>query len=350
MKLIIQIPCLNEEKTLPLTLNDLPKSIPGVDEIEILVINDGSTDDTVQVARENGVHHIVNMTNRKGLAAAFLAGLDASVKLGADIIVNTDGDNQYSGESVPDLIQPILNNEADMVIGDRQIDDVAEFSTIKKKLQHLGSWVVRQVSGTDIPDTTSGFRAFNREAALRLNVISRFTYTLETIIQAGRKNIAVTHVPIKTNKKLRESRLFKSIPSYIGRSAGTIFRIYAMYEPMRIFSFVGALFVAAGLYRPVTFLYKQVVFDGGGHVQSLILSSILIVVGFLFFFIGLAADLIAGNRRLTEDTLYRVKKLELGMLNFRVQNDVGLENINSDLKRTLRRKVNNLTETSEIAN
>lgn len=320
MKLIIQIPCLNEEKTLPQTLRDLPRSIPGVDVIETLVIDDGSSDRTVQVAREHGVNHIVRLTNRKGLAEAFMSGLDAALKLGADIIVNTDGDNQYRGDCIPDLIVPILEGRADMVIGDRQVETIEHFSIVKKKLQKLGSWVVRQVSGTDVPDTTSGFRAYSKEAALRVNVISRFTYTLETIIQAGKKNIAVTHVPIRTNSKLRESRLFTSIPAYVGRSLGTIFRIYTMYEPLRMFSLIGILFAVAGAIRPVLFVYDYLMTGGKGHVQSLILSAVLLMLGFLFHLIGVVADLIAGHRRLTEDTLYRVKKLELSILNLRPQN------------------------------
>ncbi len=315
MKLIIQIPCLNEEKTLPVTLADLPKSIPGVDEIEVLVIDDGSTDRTVEVAREHGVHHIVRLTHNKGLAEAFRTGLDACLKLGADIIVNTDADNQYKGKYIPDLIRPILEGRADVVIGDRQVDKVQHFSFIKKKLQKLGSWVVRQVSGTDIPDATSGFRAYSREAALRLNVISRFTYTLETIIQAGTNNIAIAHVPVETNDKLRESRLFRSIPAYIKRSIGTIFRIYTMYEPLKVFSYAGSAVFFVGFLISLRFLYFYLTGDGGGHIQSLILSAVLMLLGFQIIVIGVVADLIAGHRRLTEDTLYRVKKLELSLLN-----------------------------------
>lgn len=317
MKLIIQIPCLNEERTLPITLADLPKAIPGVDQIEVLVIDDGSSDRTVQVAREHGVDHIVRLTGRKGLATAFKTGLDVAAKLGADIIVNTDGDNQYSGACIPDLIKPILDGRADMVIGDRQVENVGHFSFIKKKLQRLGSWVVRQLSGTDIADTTSGFRAYSRDAALRVNVVSRFTYTLETIIQAGKKNIAITHVPVQTNGKLRESRLFRSIPSYIGRSISTIFRIYTMYEPLRIFSLIGTIIFVAGLIRPVIFVYDYFVTGGAGHIQSLILSAVLMMVGFLFFMMGVLADLISGHRQLTEETLYRIKKLELNALHDR---------------------------------
>ncbi|MDZ7267396.1 MAG: glycosyltransferase family 2 protein [candidate division KSB1 bacterium] len=314
MKLIIQIPCLNEEQTLPLTLADLPRHIPGIDVIEYLVIDDGSTDRTAEVARQHGVHHLVRFTSRKGLAEAFMAGLDACLKLGADLIVNTDADNQYRGADIEKLVRPILEGRADMVIGDRQVEKIAHFSPLKIKLQKLGSWVVRHVSETSVPDATSGFRAYSREAALRMNVISRFTYTLETIIQAGKKHIALGHVQINTNGKLRESRLFTSIPDYLRRSIGTIFRIYLMYEPLKAFSWIGALVFAPGLAGALRFLYYYFTGDGGGHVQSLILSAVLMIVGFQIFMIGLLADLIAGNRRLQEDTLYRIKKLELQSL------------------------------------
>jgi glycosyltransferase involved in cell wall biosynthesis len=347
VKLIIQIPCLNEEKTLPVTLADLPKKIGGVDEIETLIIDDGSTDRTVEVARQHGVNHIVRLTNRKGLAEAFMAGLDASLKLGADIIVNTDGDNQYRGVDVARLIRPILDGKADMVVGDRQVERVVHFSPIKKKLQKLGSWVVRHVSGTDVPDATSGFRAYSREAALRLNIISRFTYTLETIIQAGKKNIALGHVKVATNGKLRESRLFTSIPSYIKRSISTILRIYTMYEPLKTFVKIGALIFAAGFLVSLRFLWYYFFVDGGaGHIQSLILSAVLMLVGFQVGLIGLVADLISGNRRLIEDCLYRVKKIEMDTLLIR-KNSNGVnenhesrhaeqvkENITTDEKRS----------------
>ncbi len=300
---------------MPVTLAELPKKIDGIDEIETLVIDDGSADRTVDVARRHGVNHIVRLTNRKGLAEAFMAGLDAGLKLGADIIVNTDGDNQYRGSDIARLIAPILDGKADMVVGDRQIDRVVHFSPIKKKLQKLGSWVVRHVSGTDVPDATSGFRAYSREAALRLNIISRFTYTLETIIQAGKKNIALSHVKVATNGKLRESRLFTSIPSYIKRSISTILRIYTMYEPLKTFVKIGALIFFAGFLVSLRFLwYYFFIDDGGGHIQSLILSAVLMLVGFQVGLIGLVADLISGNRRLIEDCLYRVKKIEMDTL------------------------------------
>ncbi len=312
-KLIIQIPCYNEEKTLPVTLHAIPRSIKGVDKVEILIIDDGSTDRTVEVARENGADHIVKLTNNKGLAEGFLTGLDACLRLDADIIVNTDGDNQYNGADIEKLIEPIVKGKADIVVGNRQVDNIEHFSLLKKKLQHLGSWVVRQVSGTDIPDTTSGFRAFSRDAALKLNVVSKFSYTLETIIQAGKKNIAITHVPVGTNSKMRESRLFKSTYSYIKRSLATIIRIYTMYEPIKTFFLIGGLIFSGGLILSLRYLYFYFFtpFGGQGHIQSVILAAVLFIVGFQVMVIGLLSDVIAANRRLLEDTLYRVKKLEL---------------------------------------
>src|ERR687885_2667318 len=236
MKLIIQIPCFNEEDQLPATLADLPRELPGVDELEWLIVDDGSTDRTVEVARAHGVDHIVRLTNNKGLAAGFQAGLDAALKLGADVIVNTDADNQYSGHDIPKLVKPIVEGTADMVVGDRETDTIEHFSPLKKRLQKAGSWVVRQASDTDVPDTTSGFRAYNREAAIQVAVVSKYTYTLETIIQAGKLLVAVDHVPISTNPKTRESRLFPSMSSYVRRNAVAIVRIYAQYEPLRVFS------------------------------------------------------------------------------------------------------------------
>jgi len=311
LKLVIQIPCLNEEETLPVTLRSLPKKIDGVDEIEVLVIDDGSSDRTVEVAKELGVKHFVRFTNTKGLAEGFMAGLNASLKLGADIIVNTDADNQYRGEDIAKLVEPILKGKADMVIGVRAIDRIDHFSPLKKRLQRSGSRVVRWLSDTDIPDTTSGFRAYSREAALRLNVISKFTYTLETIIQAGKKNIAITHVPIRTNDKLRKSRLFSSITDYIGKSVNTMLRIYAMYEPLKTFFWVGSIIFSFGLLISFRFLFYFFSGQGTGHLQSLILAAVLFIVGFQIVVIGLVADLIAGNRRLIEDTLYRLRKMEL---------------------------------------
>ena len=313
MKLFIQIPCYNEAETLPATLADLPTQIEGIDEIETLIINDGSTDDTVSVARENGVDHIVSFTKNMGLAKGFMAGLDACLKLGADIIVNTDADNQYQGASIKDLVDPILKGQADVVVGDRNTNGIKHFSWSKKRLQKLGSWVVRQVSDTNIPDTTSGFRAWSREAALQMNVVSKFTYTLETIIQAGKKNLAITHVPIKTNTMLRESRLFGSNFSYIKKSMATIARIYALYEPLKTFAYIGVAIFGAGFLLGLRFLFFYLLSGGSGHIQSLILASVLLIVGFQVSIIGLLADILGSNRQLTENVLYRIRKMQLDM-------------------------------------
>lgn len=310
-KLIIQIPCYNEERSLPETLHALPRHLPGVDELEWLIVDDGSTDRTSEVARQLGVDHIVRHTSNQGLASAFATGLDASLRLGADIIVNTDADNQYDARDIPVLLQPILRGEAEMVVGDRRTDTIPHFSSTKKRLQRVGSWVVRQASKTDIPDATSGFRAYSRAGALKLNVVSDFTYTLETIIQAGRKNIALAHVPVRTNEKLRESRLFRSLWTYLSRSITTIVRIYVMYRPMGVFFLLGGLLSAAGILIGCRFLYYFLQGNGAGHVQSLLLGVLLIVVGFQTVMTGLLADLIANNRRLVEETLWRVRRLEL---------------------------------------
>ena len=315
MKLIVQIPCYNEEQTLPETVKDIPRKIEGVDQVEILIIDDGSIDRTVEVAKEIGVDHIVSNIRNKGLARTFLAGLDACLRLGADIIVNTDGDNQYNGEDIPKLIEPILKEEADIVIGDRQTDKVVHFSSMKKKLQKVGSWVIRGLSGTDIPDAVSGFRAFRREAAMQMNIVSPFSYTIETIIQAGKKHLAVTSVPIGTNPKTRESRLFKSIPNFIERSLTTMIRMYTMYQPLRVFFYIGFFFILAGLIPSVRFLIYYFMGQGSGHIQSLILASILFVVGFQVLVVGLVADVISFNRRLIEETLLRVRRIELDHLN-----------------------------------
>jgi glycosyltransferase involved in cell wall biosynthesis len=310
-KLIIQIPCLNEAETLPATLRDLPRSLPGIDRIEILVIDDGSRDGTAEVARANGVHHVVRFRRRKGLAAAFMAGIDAALKLGADFIVNTDADNQYVGEDIAKLIEPLVRGEADIVIGDRNIQALAEMSPQKKRLQRLGSWVVRQVSGTQVPDTTSGFRAYTREAALRMTIVSEFSYTLESIIQAGKRRMAIAHVPIRTNPRVRPSRLFDSIWSYLKASTATIVRIYAMYEPLKVFSYIGAAIFMLGAVLVVRFLFYYFTGTGLGHVQSLILSAVLMIVGFQVLLIGLVSDVISGNRKLLEDLVYRIRSLEL---------------------------------------
>ena len=310
-KLIIQIPCLNEAQTLPATIADLPRSIPGIDRVEVLVVDDGSRDGTADVARSCGVDHVVRLRRNKGLAAAFMAGIDASLKRGADFIVNTDADNQYAGREIARLVAPLLAGEADIVIGDRNIAELEHMSWRKRQLQRLGSWVVRQVSNTNVPDTTSGFRAYTREAALRMTVVSEFSYTLESIIQAGKKRMAIAHVPVETNPRTRESRLFDSAFSYIKRSAATIVRIYAMYEPLKVFTYLGLAVFAAGLSISIRFLYYYFTGAGQGKLQSLIASAVLLIVGFQVLVIGLLADVISGNRKLLEDLLYRVRSLEL---------------------------------------
>ena len=315
MKLIVQIPCYNEEETLPETVRDIPRQIDGIDEVEILVIDDGSTDKTIEVAKEAEVDHIVKNTCNKGLARTFLVGLDASLRLGADIIVNTDGDNQYKGEDIPKLIAPILKGEADIVIGDRQTDKIPHFSSTKKKLQKFGSFVVRILSKTDVPDAVSGFRAFSREAAMQMNIVSAFSYTIETVIQAGKKNLAVANVPVGTNPKTRESRLFQSIPKFLEHSLTTMIRTYAMYKPLRLFFYIGCLCVFGGLIPSIRFLFYYLIGEGSGHIQSLILAAILFIIGFQVFIIGLVADVISFNRRLIEETLLRVRRIELTHLN-----------------------------------
>ena len=312
MKLIIQIPCLNEAATLPATIADLPRSVPGIDVIETLIVDDGSRDGTAEVARSCGVDHIVRLTRNKGLAAAFMAGIDASLRQGADFIVNTDADNQYAGHEIPKLLAPLLNGSADIVIGDRNIAEVEHMGWRKRQLQRLGSWVVRQVSNTSVPDTTSGFRAYTREAALRMTIVSEFSYTLESIIQAGKKRMAIAHVPVQTNARTRDSRLFDSIFSYIKKSAATIVRIYAMYEPLKVFTYIGLLVFSGGVGLGLRFLYYFLFVDRGvGHIQSLILAAVLMIVGFQVLLIGLLADVISANRKLLEELIYRVRSLEL---------------------------------------
>jgi glycosyltransferase involved in cell wall biosynthesis len=310
-KLIIQIPCLNEAQTLPATLADLPRQIPGIDVIEVLIVDDGSRDGTADVARAHGVQHVVRFRRSKGLAAAFTAGIDACLKHGADLIVNTDADNQYAGGDIPRLIAPLLAGQADMVIGDRNIRDLAHMSWPKKVLQRLGSWAVRQVSNTNVPDTTSGFRAYTREAALRMTIVSDFSYTLESIIQAGKKRMAVAHVEIKTNPHTRPSRLFSNLFSYIKQSSATIVRIYAMYEPLKVFTYLGLTIFGAGFALGLRLVYYYYLDQAGRHVASGIAAAILIIVGFQVLVIGLLADVISGNRKLLEDLLYRVRAMEL---------------------------------------
>jgi len=313
MKLIVQIPCLNEEASLPETLAAIPRRIPGVDVVEILVIDDGSSDRTSEVARAHGADHVLRFTRRKGLAAGFMAGLDACLRLGADIIVNTDADNQYPGHQIPKLVEPILRGEADMVVGDRVVSGVEHFSWTKRRLQELGSWVVRKVSGTELPDTTSGFRALTREAALRINIVSEFTYTLESIIQAGKKRLALAHLPIES-RHTRPSRLFTSTWDYVKRSGATILRIYAMYEPFKVFVVLGTVLLLGGVGFGLRYAYFWVLgdfHDVRGHFQSAFLSIVLLILGFQTLQWGVMADLIASNRKLIEDVLYRVRKTEL---------------------------------------
>jgi len=313
MKLVIQIPCYNEEKTLPITLKDIPRKIEGIDEIDVLVINDGSDDRTQEVARSHGVKNIINVPKRRGLAYAFKAGLDKAASLGADIIVNTDGDNQYKGEDIKLLVEPILKNRAQMVIGCRNMSEIKHFSLMKKMLQHVGSHFVRKFSKTVVKDTTSGFRAYSRDAALKINIFSDYTYTLESLIQAGRNNIPIECVDIRTNPKLRESHLIKSNLRYILRSIVTVFRIYLMYEPLKSFFTIGLLSITAGLLLMGRFLIAHFTRPaGGGHVQSLIIAAVFIIAGFGAIMMGLLGDIISANRRLNEEILYRIKKGRCG--------------------------------------
>jgi glycosyltransferase involved in cell wall biosynthesis len=310
VKLIIQIPCYNEAETLEIALNDLPKHIDGIDEIEYLIINDGSRDNTVEVAKRWGVHYVVNFKKNRGLAKGFMAGLDACLRNGADIIVNTDADNQYCGDDIETIVRPILEGRTDIVIGARPIDATEHFSPIKKKLQHLGSWVVRKASKSDIPDAPSGFRAMSREAALRLNVINEYTYTLETIVQAGREKIPMEAVPIRTNAELRPSRLFSSMFGYIKKSVLTIVRAYVMYKPMKFFTILGSIPFLIGLGIGIRFLVLMGMGQSSGHVQSLILASTLLMLGFMTYVVGIQADTIAANRKILEDVQYHVRKLD----------------------------------------
>lgn len=319
MKLIIQIPCLNEAETLEIALNDLPKKLDGVDKIEYLIINDGSKDETVEVAKKWGVHHVVSFTQNKGLAKGFMAGLDECLRQGADIIVNTDADNQYCAEDIQKLIQPILDGKAEYVIGARPIDDTEHFSYIKKKLQHFGSFVVRKASNTDIPDAPSGFRAISRDAAMHINVVNDYTYTLETIVQAGREKMAITSVPVRTNEELRPSRLFKSIWGYVKKSIVTILRAYMMYKPLKSFTYLATVPSVIGILIGCRFLVYMAMGNPGGHVQSLILACTLIIIGFLTFMIGLVADVIASNRKILQDTQYHVRKAEYDALYMRLK-------------------------------
>lgn len=310
-KLIIQIPCLNEAETLPVALADLPREVDGFKAVEWLVIDDGSTDNTVEVARKHGVDHIVSMGHNQGLARAFMAGLEASLKLGADVVINTDADNQYSAKSIPDLVRPILSGKALFVVGERPIAEIEHFSPAKKALQKLGSWVVRLASGTSIVDAPSGFRAIHRDAGIRMNVFNNYTYTLETIIQAGRNNVPVATVPIGVNGFLRPSRLISSIPRYIQRSVLTILRIFVVYKPLRFFGFMALVMALPGLLAILRFLYFVVVGEGDGHVQSLVLAAVFLTIAGLLAVAGLLADLISVNRTMLEDIRSRMLLREI---------------------------------------
>jgi len=311
MKLIIQIPCFNEEQTLPATLADLPSAVEGFDLTEYLVIDDGSNDRTIEVAREHGVHHIVQLVKNRGLARAFMAGLEECLRQGADVIVNTDGDNQYRGECIQSLVDPILAGETQIVVGARPISEIETFSPINKFLQYLGSWVVKVASGAKIPDAPSGFRAYHREAAILLRVNNNYTYTLETIIQAGQMGIPMTSVPVSVNQVLRPSRLFRSTWEYVFRSVSTIFRVFILYRPFRFFFSLAALVSIPGLGGIIRFFYFYFTEGGAGHIQSLVLSGVLVAIGSIIMAVGLLADLTASNRRLLEDIRIRQIKLDL---------------------------------------
>ena len=310
MKLIIQVPCLNEADTLAVALAELPREVAGFDSVEWLIIDDGSTDNTVEVAKSHGVDHVVSHPVNRGLAVGFMTGIEACLRLGADVIVNTDADNQYCGADIPKLTAPVLARQADIVIGARPINETEHFSWIKKKLQRLGSWAVRMASKTDVADAPSGFRAISRNAAMRLNVFSAYTYTLETIIQAGQSNLRVISVPIRTNGDLRPSRLVKSIPSYVKRSLLTIVRVFVIYRPLALFTWIGSFFLAAGLIAGIRFVYHYLQGSGEGHVQSVIFASLFITLGVLLYMMGLIGDLIATNRKLLERINVQLQRLE----------------------------------------
>jgi len=311
MKLIVQIPCFNEEHTLPQTVADIPRHIPGVDAVEILIIDDGSTDQTVAVARKIGVDHIVSHRRNRGLALSFMTGIEACLLLGADIIVNTDGDNQYCGADIPALIRPVMDGKADIVIGDRKTDTIDHFSFVKKKLQKAGSRMVRLLSQTRVPDAVSGFRAFSRDAAMQINIVSRYSYTVETVIQAGNKSLAIASVPVRTNPKTRESRLFKSVPNFLFYQVTTMIRMYAMFRPLKAFFIMGGFCLLGGLIPSARFLFFYLAGKGDGHIQSLIMAAVLFIIGFQVLVLGLLGDLISHNRKLIEEALLRVRRMEL---------------------------------------
>ena len=312
MKLVVQIPCYNEAATLPAVLADIPRRIDGIETVEVLVVDDGSTDDTAAVARRHGADHVVRHARNRGLARAFRTGIEHALLLGADVVVNTDADHQYAGSAIPDLVRPIVEGSADVVVGDRRTDRLAHFSATKKLLQRVGSLAVRRVSGTPVPDAVSGFRALSRQAALRLNVVSSFSYTIEMLIQAGDQRLAVASVPVDVNPVTRRSRLFRSTPEFLVQSLATTVRTYTMYRPLRVFTWIGGALVAAGAVPVVRFLYYWAQGQGSGKVQSLVLGGTLLVVGFGGLLIGIVADLIAFNRALLEMLLEKVRRLETG--------------------------------------
>jgi glycosyltransferase involved in cell wall biosynthesis len=322
MKLIIQIPCYNEAETLPETIRELPRGAPGIERVEILVIDDGSEDGTAQTALECGVDHVVRLPHHAGLAAAFAAGLDASLSLGADIIVNTDADNQYAASDILKIVAPIVNGEAELVVGDRGVATLEAFSPLKRGLQTIGSRVVSRAAGLDVPDATSGFRAMTREVALRTNVLSDYSYTLETLIQAGNQRTRVASVRIQTNPPRRPSRLMRGTWDYLTQSTATILRSYTMYRPLRVFFTAGALLFAVGAALVIRFLVYYYQGQGSGHVQSLILAAVLLIVGFQTWLIGLLADLISKNRRLLEEILYRVRKMGISDSELDIQTEI----------------------------
>ncbi len=311
MKLIIQIPCYNEEQTLGVSLDALPREVPGIDVVEWLIINDGSTDGTVDVARAHGVDHIVDLQFNQGLAKAYMAGLDACIRYGADIIVNTDADNQYCADDIPKLVAPILDGEAELVIGERPISTIAHFSPLKKMLQKLGSWAVRKVSNTGVPDSPSGFRAIKRDVALRQNVFNPYTYTLETIIQAGHEGIRIASIPIRVNEDLRPSRLVKSIRSYIWRSTNTMTRIFMIYKPLRFFLILGSIPFLCGVVLGIRWFFLAYGGPKAANIPSLILSAVLVLVGFQLWMLGFVADLLSVNRKLLQENRLRIRKIEL---------------------------------------
>jgi len=310
MKLIVQVPCFNEQETLAETIAAIPRSVPGIDEVEVLVVDDGSTDGTLEIARAAGVDHLVRHRRNRGLAAAFRTGLDAALRLGADIVVNTDADNQYEGQDIPALIRPLLEGRADFVVGDRRPGELSHFSRSKRFLQRMGSWLVRRLSGVQVGDAVSGFRALSREAALRINVVSDFSYTIETLIQAGRSRMAVSTVPVRARETSRDSRLFTSVPKFLERSLGTMMRVYTMYHPLRVFFALGLVLAVLGAVPIMRFLWYYFQGAGEGKVQSLLLGGVLVILGFVTGLVGIVADLIAFNRRLVEECLVRVRRLE----------------------------------------